>query len=249
MIRRTDGSNWVIIDQIAHAKLAREIAAAWGGPDVAAIPEHESLSAAILHHDDGWLDWDREPLLDPGSGIPRDFREMSMPVATDIWTRSVEICAEYSIDAARWVSWHFQWLAEQARTHREAREDQLAAEQFIKAEADRFPRLSAERENENLVWLQLFDRLSLRLCCDEPPSPGPIELPGNQQLRLQFPKRDQLYFAPYPFRSGRVEFGTTGRRVPARSYNSDGEFLTELATAPTVELHWTIRRIDSTTVQ
>jgi hypothetical protein len=138
------------------------------------------------------------------------------------------------------VSLHFQWLASQALTSRESESDRPSAEGFISEQQRLFP-ASAESTPE-LPWLQLFDRLSLRLCCDEPPSPGPIDLPGSGQLRLRFSQRGEPVFDPYPFSKNTLQFATTGRRVPIRKYENDSDFQSDLDEAPVVEVCWGVAR-------
>lgn len=94
MIRRDDGENWLLIEQTEHARLAAEIAAAWGNGVVSPLPVRDLLIPAIRHHDDGWQDWAVAPGIDPGTGKPRNFTEMPMAVSTALWNKSIGICRE-----------------------------------------------------------------------------------------------------------------------------------------------------------
>ena len=54
MIRRQDKNNWLLIDQVSHARIAADLARAWGNEnDVAPLPMLKQLLAAIRWHDEG----------------------------------------------------------------------------------------------------------------------------------------------------------------------------------------------------
>ena len=55
-----------------------------------------------------------------------------MPVATGIWTASIDAAAASSPWGALWVSRHFCYLAELAIEHREHGADRVAAQLFLK---------------------------------------------------------------------------------------------------------------------
>jgi hypothetical protein len=153
MIRRDDGGDWLIIEQIKHASLAAEIACAWGNEQFVPLvrpitqpagrsrlpvdrePEWNracgSFGLAVSHHDNGWSEWDWAPRLDPRTGRPRDFREMRMRDATAIWTKSISAAALQPL-AGYAVSRHFCHLAEQVRDgSRHDAEDVAAVIEFL----------------------------------------------------------------------------------------------------------------------
>lgn len=91
MIRREDSDFWLLISQVDHAYLAGDLAAAWGNPQVAELPEPDLLVPAVRDHDEGWREWEKSPKVDAGRGVPRDFLEMPMTDATAIWRRSIDV--------------------------------------------------------------------------------------------------------------------------------------------------------------
>ncbi len=158
MIRRDDGGDWLLIDQIQHARLAADIARAWGNerfkpltrevPTALADRSDEkpdedwrlarlAIQLAVSRHDDGWSQWDWAPHVDPGTGRPRDFREMRMQDATSIWTRSVAACNTKLCPVAAYaISRHFCYLAEQVRdSGRHDAGDLAAVTRFLKRQA------------------------------------------------------------------------------------------------------------------
>jgi hypothetical protein len=212
MIRRGDGGDWLLIDQIQHARLAAEIARAWGNERFKPLtrdlpvalaargderPDEDwrlariSMAIAVARHDDGWGQWDWAPHVDPGTGRPRDFREMRMQDATAIWTRSVAACnTKVSPVSAYAVSRHFCYLAEQVRgSGRHDAEDRAAVTRFIQQQAAL--RAQLESESARFGWqnvflrhrelayhvVQFFDRVSLWLCCAAEHEPQAMTAP------------------------------------------------------------------------
>ncbi|MFG0334180.1 MAG: DUF3891 family protein [Maioricimonas sp. JB049] len=100
MIRRTSENSWLLIPQTEHARIAAELARAWGNSRFAPLSLADWLVPAIRHHDDGWTDWDNSPQTDPESGTPRDFTEMPIAESTAIWHRSIAICSRSAGRAA-----------------------------------------------------------------------------------------------------------------------------------------------------
>lgn len=93
MIRREDGNDWLLIPQTEHARLAADIAERWGNAQAGFARCAEELVSAVRHHDDGWLEWEQAPHIDPTNGTPRSFLEMPMTEATEIWNRSIDVCS------------------------------------------------------------------------------------------------------------------------------------------------------------
>ena len=145
MIRRDDNGHWLLIRQTEHARLAADIAGAWGSRQIPPLPMADLLVPVIRHHDDGWRDW--TPTIDSETGRPRGFTEMPMTVATELWSRSIEICNRIAetpsptpdadstgpfaegplLLCGNWVSRHFCYLAEQVRRHHPDNSADIAA--------------------------------------------------------------------------------------------------------------------------
>lgn len=253
MIRRTDGNDWLLISQIDHAHLAGELASVWGGA-AASLPDSAELLPAIRGHDDGWLEWEAAPTIDPESGAPRDFTEMPMDVATGIWNRSIERCGGTSPWAGLWVGRHFQYLAERSEESREpGSEERRRLKSFLEREERR--RLewrrqlrrhveTAElnrREETGYRFVQFFDRISLWICCAK----------RTARLMLQTPADETVAFTPQG--DGGFEFATPAisvpsltvslqaRRIPASRLGSDEELRDALGRATVETLEFVIR--------
>ncbi len=181
MIRRDDGDDWLILSQMEHARVAAELARVWCFGSSSTVGATDLLLSAVHDHDEGWRAWELAMQIDPKSGTPRQFTEMPMEVATEIWTKSIEFCAQKHPLPGLWVSSHFVYLGEQSLESREADlSDVSAVQRFLTAQS-RFQeqcRLEAlqdvtEREFDALsrfgfTFLRMFDSLSLWLCCAQP---------------------------------------------------------------------------------
>jgi hypothetical protein len=229
MIRRDAGDDWLLISQVEHARIAAEMAEAWGNKQLAPLPMRDLLLHAIRHHDDGWAEWERAPRVNPDSGAPRDFLEMPIPDAAAIWGRSIEICAQRSPWCGLWVSRHFCHLAELAHNHREDRFDREAASAFLVAQQERQSHwrgqigLDVERalETAGFEWLRWFDRLSLWLCCGERSLSETMLLPDGGAVRLAPRNAAEITLAPFPFRSATLRLTVSASRLRRQQFNSD----------------------------
>lgn len=191
MIRRDlklpDGRpGWLLISQVSHAQLSGELAARCPlplrEPDAAKLPSDSAwtgarseLLAAISHHDDGWLDWDMAPQLDPQQGRPLSFLEMPRREMFSIWDRSIDIARGIGRLAAWTVTGHFLRLLEYSQSS----EDQALIDAWREGAHQRRSAWFCEWTNDvapgvqdaaerAVDWLQLFDVLSLWLCRECP---------------------------------------------------------------------------------
>lgn len=249
MIRRDAPDAWLLISQVEHARIAAEIAEAWGNDQTPPLPCRDELIAAVRHHDDGWTEWEAAPTRDPATGRPRNFLEMPLPDATTIWTRSIEAGGAVSPWCGLWVSRHFCRLAEQAHEHRAEVGDRTAASTFLEQQARRQfewrGRLgtahSPALEEAGFQWLRFFDLFSLWLCCAERSAPAVLAVPGVSPLQV-VPRGPTCVEAhPCPLRSRLLKLTTTATTLPRREYDSDDDLRRLVDRGTPRELSWTIR--------
>ncbi len=272
MIRRDDGDDWIITEQIKHANLAAEIARAWGNERFESLASHASGAAlllAVAHHDDGWNEWDRVPRLDPRTGKPRDFREMRMSDATEIWSKSVRAAASPFPLAAYAVSRHFCYLAELVRDGGRHDGDDLAAvTRFLAQQSQEQARLEQKAETRGSIsefgpdrelayrTVQFFDRVSLWLCCADERGPHTMTAPLGEVVTFSTEPASpaltsrtdcrhwRVAIEPYSLDpsapgGGTHEFSVDARRIPARPYVDDEDLAATWNDAPSMRLVWT----------
>ena len=112
MIRRDwtapDGtSRWLLISQIEHAHLAGQLATHWALEPFAPIAARPEVIAAIVHHDDGWAQWEKSPAVDPNIGRPLSFMEMPLTESLAVWSESSARAAALGNLASSMVANHF----------------------------------------------------------------------------------------------------------------------------------------------
>jgi hypothetical protein len=256
MIRRDDREDWLIIDQIEHARLAGELARVWGDERSGLFALFPKLVWGVSHHDDGWSAWDAAPRLHPKTGFPRSFLEMRMRDSTAIWTRSIAVCSADPLAAVA-VSRHFCHLAGQVRDSGRADADDLESiDRFLHEQsvvqlglADEARATGAGAEaNGNLEksfdlgcrTVQFFDRVSLWLCCAPRQQPEQFAAPLGETVRLIPNNPAQIAVEPYPLCVDSLLLETPARRIAARRYANDAELQTALRAAPTERLSWMI---------
>ena len=107
MIRREVDNGYLLITQDDHAALAGEIMGHWGNASFKAPEPRDELLYAITIHDSGWREWDGSPKIDPESGHPTNFMEMSTEDQSDIWERCYREAERDHTYAAGLIALHF----------------------------------------------------------------------------------------------------------------------------------------------
>jgi hypothetical protein len=252
MIRRpalaTDGSQrWILISQLEHARLAGALARRWRA---AAIAPREELLSAIDHHDDGWFDWERSPGIDPASGRPLDFLEMDPADSLAIWRGSIS-AGQVLGDLPTWlIAGHFSALLRQFESRWNDSAGRRALAQEFLAEADTSRQFWLDRwqaanpaantpaiAQRGLELLQLFDRLSLWLCCHPQPAPSVFSAPEFPNLRVEAAEAGRVGIEPWPFDPPQFEVRAVGVAIPAVRYRTPAELAA--ADCESIELGWT----------
>jgi hypothetical protein len=258
MIRREvqlpDGSaGWILVSQIEHARISAQLAehcvGRFSSPELAAV--RDEVLAAILHHDDGWADWERAPEIDLKFGRPRSFMELRVSDAIDVWSMSIASAEDQGPLAAWMVAGHFARLLEKSE---HAQHDAAAIEWLAHMGPAREETLSAwlarrlkihtrEAADEALQWLLSFDELSLWLCCNCPTAEETT--PDVEQRRIGVgtpiemelsasgggggvgddPARGLAFATPWRFDVDLISIEAAGRIVPAHRYDGASALL------------------------
>jgi Protein of unknown function (DUF3891) len=227
MIVRDDGSNFLLITQPDHARLARDIVAAIRTEPALDGAQRETVLFATLEHDNGWIEVDAEPTIDPDTGRPCDFINGPARVKHDLWPRGIRRAAHIDRRAGALIAQHAVTVYSYRAAEPEwqsffgpitaMREDllrQLAADTGPAREA-------FEREYR---CVRLGDSFSLQFCNGWTTSQETFgyhaELRGHS-----------LHITPDPFAGATVPLRVMVRRIPARRYTSDADLRAALAEA------------------
>lgn len=255
MILRPDGPDLLLFRQVDHARLAGELAAAWGNARFAPpAPAGPVLLAAAIH-DEGWHEWDAAPQLDPATGQPYQFHSVPYADRAVFYRRGVDLAVENNAYAGLLVSMHMAalWAGYGVRPPLDpatlSPEERAAVQEFLRVESSRqaglrhflsaggsqhLPPLEFDRATlVNFRLLTAWDALSLYLCLRDPAAGEtdvirrvPVDYAGNEtELVLRGAGPGTVELAPWPFKAEPLRVQVDARRVPNRAYASQEEFL------------------------
>ncbi|MDG2380540.1 MAG: DUF3891 family protein [Pirellulaceae bacterium] len=230
MIRRStaDGSDWLLIHQVDHARLSAGFAACWQAMvDFGSWQDREALLAAILHHDDGWRECDLQSNGDPESGAPRAFNEMAIAESNAIWTESILSAAAMGPLTAYIVAQHFLRMR-QLFTPEDTSDSTCKFVERFEAESERwlrrwtFERGKAEPDRAladlAVDYLQFFDKLSLLLCLNR--MAVQLSQPSGPDLELVQTDESVYSIVPWPLTVVEITLAVPALRIPATKYSS-----------------------------
>jgi Protein of unknown function (DUF3891) len=216
MLLRPDGDAVIAIGQPAHAWLSGQLARAWAEP----FEPWEEVCLAAEQHDVGMAAWEGRPTLNPDTGLPRSFMQLTLDEHLEIWWSAAPLVVPQSRYAALLVSMHGTALYERRNRDDERVRGFLDGQAELQARlletlrADPFtaPFATDEvvRRNQQLVWR--WDSLSLGLLLDW-----------------------DLDLEPWPFRGDPLSLRCEGRRLEGR-FDDEETMREALADAPWVTL-------------
>jgi hypothetical protein len=227
MIVRDDGKSFLLITQPDHARLARDIVAAIRTEPALETASRETVLLATREHDNGWIEVDAEPTIDPATGRPCDFISGPAHVKHDLWPRGIRRAAQTDPRAGALVAQHAITVYAYRASEPEwqpffgpitALRDDLLAQIGASHGAAR------EAFDREYRCVRLGDLLSLQFCNGWTTSHETYgyaaELRGSS-----------LVISPDPFAGGSLPLRVLARRVPARRYESDADLRKAVAQA------------------
>ena len=238
MLLRRDGDDVIAIGQPAHAWLSGQLARAWGNERFGAVEPWEEVCLAAEQHDAGMAAWERAPTLNPETGLPRSFMELSLDEHLEIWWSAAPLVQAQSRYAALLVSMHGTALYERRNPKPE---DVERVQAFLDGQRELQTQLRAGldedevRRNQRLVWT--WDSLSLGLLLDW----APFELKavpsadGDVDIQVTTGTLD-----PWPFAEPQLTVRCDGRRLTGR-FDDEDQMRAALAAAPWVTLELAVR--------
>jgi hypothetical protein len=241
-----DGTpRWLLIPQIEHAHLAGRIVDHWALEPFAAVAERPEVVAAIVHHDDGWAEWEESPAVDPGLGRPLSFMEMPLAQSLAIWSDSIDRAAGLGNLAGSMVASHFISRLLQSSTaesdaarawvtRMRGRQALWLAAWQAEAPADN----PLEVASKAVAYMQMFDELSLWFCTAERIRPHRLPTPEGLEIRFTPQPSGDVTVAPWPLRTDQLDLTVRGEAVPVARYRSGAD----LASAPRLptRLRWRV---------
>lgn len=214
-----------MIAQGEHARQCAELARAWAGS-----PSDEVVLAAE-QHELGMLEWDREPDLDPESGLPRTITRMRLEVHLPLRLDGPRRLAKRSPYAALLASLHHVSFYRKPPAYRLLRRAGRLIGSYLREsaafQAELRSRLDAPAEQVERDWrlVRAWDGISHVLMHESAPPADALD--------------------PWPFARDRVDVPMQARLLD--STFSDREALHRaLAEAPLIELPYALVRSSTT---
>jgi Protein of unknown function (DUF3891) len=240
VLLRRDGDGVLAIGQPAHAWVSGQLARAWGNERFGALERREEVCVAAEQHDVGMAAWETRPTLNPQTGLPRSFMELTLDEHLEIWWSAAPLVMPQSPYAALLVSMHGTALYERRDLARLEPPDVERVQAFLAGQralqAGLIAALGADpalvRRHQRLIWT--WDSLSLGLLLDwEPFELEAVPATGGEVgITVADSRLD-----PWPFRERELIVRCDGRRL-AGPYEDEKTMRAALAAAPweTVEV-------------
>lgn len=177
LYRRLD-QHRICITQPTHAWVSGQLAQAWGNQRFGAIAPCEAVCLGVEQHDIGWLPWEAAPTLNPNTGYPHSFTEVSPQVHTQLWAGAKHLAMPMGRYVALLVSLHGTGLYERFTGWKNSPESTRIVEAFLKQEKEfqqqlinrleqdpvYAPYVTPESISRNRRLVATLDALSLVLC-------------------------------------------------------------------------------------
>ena len=252
MLIRDDGDSWIAIGQPAHAWLSGQLARAWGNERFGEVEPWEEVCLAAEQHDVGMAGWERQPTLNPRTGLPRSFMELELEVHLAIWSAAAALVVPQSRYAALLVSLHGTSLYDRRDLTRLDRRDADRVRAFLEGQRElqdsvlatlrADPRTAAAaaeaavRRNRRLVWT--WDSLSLGLLLQWAPFELQAVPTADGDVDVAVRAGDAggaLTLDPWPFGRDRLTVRCEGRRLAGR-FEDEATMRAALGSSPWVTL-------------
>lgn len=215
----------VVVTQPAHAWLSGQLARAWGAEAFGSVAPREEVCLAAEQHDVGMAEWDRDPELNPGTGLPVAFMEMDLATHLRLWTEGPLLLLGQSRYAALLASMHGSALY----ARRDLGAMDAAARELVTSflrrrrafeDAVRATLAAGDAEvarNQRLLWT--WDGLSLALILGWAPwTAEAVPSAGSAvDVHLRGGDGGRQTLAPWPFSVPALTVRTQGRLLTGRS--------------------------------
>jgi hypothetical protein len=228
VIVRVSPDHLELITQPDHAALAAQVMAAWRRNDLPTSPRRDTILLATREHDNGWIEEDRSPIVDPATGQLLDFIDAPEPVRQRIWPRGVERL-EAEPYASALVAAHA--LNVSAR-HRQFPSWDPFFEQMERMLEDALRRAAPATLDDlrhDYFFVRMGDLISLAFCNEW----RELRRLGDYALRVE---GNRVMIAPDPFEGAAIGLNIPARQLPNRRYSSPADADAAFATGTPVTI-------------
>jgi len=255
MIVRPLAESVELVTQVDHAVISGQLAEAWGASTVPALAPRDSVVLAARLHDVGWRHWESNPRVNTDTGRPTNFLDVHIDEHLRLYRLGIEEVEALDPYAGMLVSMHAagiytgRYSTQPALKLTRAPDVQSLVDAFVSEQEARYEALRdglGVDEDElwrNYLLLQVFDRLSLRLCQGDPAGPGPMEivLPPDAALQIALADDGMETVAPWPFTTPALTIHVPTRTLAVDTCRDDEAFGAAFAAAPLEQREATLR--------
>ena len=263
-----DGSTYVSTQE-EHAELSAQFAAHWGNDRFAQLRPYDTMVFATTYHDSGYREWEGLPRMDVEKGRPYGHRERIPGFeATELvayrrnvdWVRGHDLYAGLLVFMHRTGLWRGRYdvltspkprVRELSTGAKGVLGELEAQQQEDKVTLTAVNSLFEEELWINYCMLQLFDLLSLYLCCDGygengfkeerlAPIPAGYSSDGGVELRITPNADGSVKMDPYPVDVARLRVSVRARLMQPGSYLSEGDCREAYYKTPATLVHFDI---------
>jgi hypothetical protein len=272
MIRTEIDQGWRLVTHPDHARLAGELADAWGNDDFSPPEPFLHVRAAVYAHDDGWIERDAAPCVTrqgKPSAFSRElvgtysaFEEIDLNDYLAVRGKALTAIAQRDPFAAVLVSMHtVNLLTEQADLSTLRPADRPLHAAFVASQREQQKRLAEQIKSTSLPasfmeadpfepafrFLQCCDSFSL-LACVAYEQARPLRHPqlnrrGERVTIACTPLGNHTYtLNPWPLREAIHEFSLPTRRVQGHHFPDTAAFRRAWKTAEVEPIKIVVRR-------
>ena len=224
-----------------HTALAGQFARAFGNEQFAPVEPTDLMLHVVSHHDDGWAEFDRNPVTDEKTGLPCNLVETPAEHITVTSRRSPELNERRHAYCGLISSMH-SWglyngrygLSNLVLINNIPASDRALAERMLEGELERQRRLKAELTSDpqaagwldethlfqNYKQLQFFDTLALYFNRIHPSERReqtfehvPLNAREDATITIRPRAADVYELAPCPFAARSAQFAYAGRPI------------------------------------
>lgn len=235
------GSPRLAVMMHEHNALCQQFAYAFGNEQFQPLAPLDLMVYVIAHHDAGWLEFDRDPVIDESTGLPYNLSDTparyivrTSQLSPDFNQQHHAYCGLIS-SMHSWGLYNGRYgLSNLVLLEKQNVEDRPRVEQMLAGELDRQERLKAtlakdpatagwldqRKIMQNYKQLQFIDTLSLYFHRIHPSERGEQDFPSvpvspdkDVTVHIKPAGKDTYALAPFPFASNGSEFAFAGHFI------------------------------------
>jgi len=249
-----------------HTALCLHFSNAFGNEQFEPLSPTDLMIHVISHHDAGWLEFDRDPKIDPVTRLPYnlvdtppEFITVTSRLSPDFNQRQHPYCGLIS-SMHSWGLYNGRYgLSKMVLLDKIAAKDRPLADKMLNGELERQKRLKAELATapeardwlderkifQNYKALQFIDTLALYFNRIHPEErveqifeSVPLSREQDVSVTVRPAGKDTYSLAPFPFAASNAEFAFCGRNVRPADGNCPGGWSSALKQLPTEWEHF-----------